>query len=411
MHNPPYNLRLTAPLQFQGQSFEWPINTSQHCETIPPVTIDANFPVTNSSIQSGEFSSPQDNSHSQSEGVISTNQINLQENILPTAPIVSLHNDSSVTSSPATKRLRLTDSSERYYLVHHNDSSVISSPATKRLRLTDSLELSAVSTNSTPNITSQTESKQHLNQILSEENFKSVLYEKLYPIRSEWSNFGIALGLPPSTIKQISKRHKTCEDCFYETLDRLFQSRELTWSKITEALKKPTLQQNNLATEIERAVLEMALPTQAPVNLVRNLSLEELCLLPVDKVWYQLGFWLGVKERTLNKIKKKDKKLNLLFKAFLELPYESTDYKHLCKRFPDDQKDEARRLLESEKYEDFINLFPLNKQVDARKLVEMSKSLFPRLITALVKVGNRDVAENITLHRGKSLKPICIYPL
>ena len=383
VRNPPHT-RLTAPLQFQGQPFEWPINASQHCETIPPVT---NFPVPNSSIQSGVFSSPQDNSHSQSEGAISTNQINLQENILPTAPIVSLHNDSSVTSSPATKRLRLTDSSE------------LPGPSQ-----------SAISTNSTPNITSQTESKQYLNQVLSEEMFKSV-HEKLYPIRSEWSNFGLALGLPPTTIKQISKDHKTCEDCFYETLDRLFQSRELTWSKITEALKKPTLQQINLATEIERAVLEMAPPTQAPVNLVGNFSLEELCHLPVDKVWYQLGLWLGVEEQRLIKIKKKDKKLNLLFRAFLELPYESTDYKCLCKRFPDDQKEKARRLLESKKYEDFIKLFPLDKQVDARKLVEMSKSLFPRLVTALVKVGNREMAENISSSRGKSLKPICIYLL
>ena len=149
-------------------------------------------------------------------------------------------------------------------------------------------------------------------------------------------------------------------------------------------------------------------PTLAPNDLLGNLSLEELCLLPVDKVWYQLGLWLGVEEQRLIKIKKKDKKLNLLFRAFLELPYESTDYKCLCKRFPDDQKEKARRLLESKKYEDFIKLFPLDKQVDARKLVEMSKSLFPRLITALVKVGNREMAENICSSRGKSLKPICI---
>ncbi len=295
-HRSQFIPRPTTPLQFQGQPSEWPINTSQRpCETIPPaVATDTNLGRT-SSIQSSDHYSPQDDFDCQSE----EGGISLQGSVLPTTPIVSLHNDlplSSLTAEQSGLSLKISGETKSQYKTHF------------------------------------------FSQVVSENNFKSV-YEKLYPIRSEWSNFGIALGLPPSTINQISKDHKTCEDCFYETLDRLFQSRELTWSKITEALKKPTLQQINLATEIERAVLEMAPPTQAPVNLVGNFSLEELCHLPVDKVWYQLGLWLGVEEQRLIKIKKKDKKLNLLFRAFLDLRYETTDYERLCQRFPDDQKE------------------------------------------------------------------------
>ena len=363
-------------LQFQGQSSEWPVNTSQappiQSEVIPPaVAIDKNLACTisTSSKQSSDFSSPQDDfGKSEEDG------LNLPGCVLPTTP---LYNDSSETYSPAAKRLRLTDRLER-----------------------PSPSQSAVSCTSTPNITVQTESKQQL--ILSEKDFKSV-HEKLYPIRSEWSNFGLALDLPPSTINQISKDHKSVQDCFYKTLDILFKSRELTWSKIIEALRKPTIQQNNLATEIESAIIAMDLPTPAPVSLVGNLSLEKLCRLPVDKVWYQLGLWLGVKEYRLIDIKTNNENIELLFKAFLESLYGSTDYRRLCELFTDVQKEQAQRLLESETYDDFIKLFPQDKRIDARKIVDISKALFPRLLTALIKVGKRDVAENICSKKGMKI--------
>ena len=94
-------------------------------------------------------------------------------------------------------------------------------------------------------------------------------------------------------MKQISKDHKTCEDSYRETLYRLFQSRKLTWSKIIEALRQPTIEHNNLATKIESAVVASTLASKR----LRKLSFEELCLLPVDKVWYQLGLWLRIDEK------------------------------------------------------------------------------------------------------------------
>ena len=362
VHNPPHTR--TTLLKF-------PINASHRPplqrETIPPaVEVYTRLPYNVSS----DFSSPLV-SQSEESSILS-NQVNTQENALPITPIVLLHNDSSAINSPPANRLCLTDNLEQ--------------PGPS-------------STNSTPNATGSDQLDSHdttqrLSQILSKNDFKLV-YEKLYPIRSEWSNFGIALDLPPSTIKQISKDNKTCEDCFHESLNRLFKSRQLTWSKIIEALRKPTLQQNNLATEIESAVVAMDPPTLAPVSLAGNLSLEKLCLIPVDKVWYQLGLWLGVKEYILIKIKTKDEKTKL-FKAFLEFLYSSTDYKNIISQ---QEKEQAQSLLESENYDEFIKLFPSDK-IYSRKVVEISKCLFPQLLTALVKVGKRDVAENICSNRG-----------
>ena len=168
-------------------------------------------------------------------------------------------------------------------------------------------------------------------------------------------------------------------------------------------MRKPTIQQNNLATEIESAIIAMDLPTPAPVSLVGNLSLEKLCRLPVDKVWYQLGLWLGVEEYRLIDIKTHNENIELIFEAFLEFLYDSTDYRRLCESFTDVQKEQAQRLLESETYNDFIILFPQDKRIDARKIVDISKALFPRLLTALIKVGKRDVAENICSKKGMKI--------
>ena len=403
MYPPPFIP--TAPLQFRGQFSERPINTSHHPptqrETIPPtppaVAIDTNLACTVStscSKQSSEYSSPQHNYQSKEDSEVNVHTLSLtlnkkspEENPLPNTPIVSLHNDLSVISSPATKRLRLTDSLEQQ----------------------PGPSVSTTSTLTVQGDINYRDTRKRCSQLPapSVENL-DFLFEKLYRVCPKWYDFGLALGLMAFNLEQISiVNREKCQDCLRETLLARVRKRQLTWSEILKALRNNTVNENALATEIESEMVAIDSPTQqAPNNFSGKISLKELCLLPVDKVWYQLGLWLGVEEQRLIKIKKKDKKLNLLFGAFLELPYETTNYKRLFKRSPNDQKEEARILLESEKYEDFINVFPLNKQVDARKLVEMSKSLFPRLMTALVKVGNREMAENICSSRGKPLKPM-----
>ena len=373
VHNPPHT-RLTALAQFRGQSSDTPINTSHRPppqrETVPPAAIATILPY-NSSIRGSNVLRPLEH-FCQSE---EDNRANFQENVLPTTP---LYNDSL---SPAAKRLRLTDSLEQ------SESAV-----------------SGTSSHVTQNISGQIYSQQFFRQFpdLSEDSF-AFLYERLHSICSKWYNFGLALGLQPATLNQISndKREK-CEDCLRESLLKLVQIRRLTWREIIEALKKPTVNESELATEIESEAIARDPPTQAPNSVLGKLSLEELCFLPVNKVCYQLGLWLGIEERRLIEIKKEDEKRKLLFAAFLELPFVSTAYKHLCLSFTesDGQQEKARRLLETERYEDFIKLFPSDKQIEAKKIVVISTSLSMRLITTLIKVGKRDVADNICSKRG-----------
>ncbi len=113
MHNPRYTT-LTE------QYFDWPINASyrlpQRERNPPPVAIDANlsysdYTVPNRSVRSSTFSSSQDY-HQSEEGSI-TDRESPKNMVLPATAIVSLYNDSSITSSPAAKRLRLNDSLEQ----------------------------------------------------------------------------------------------------------------------------------------------------------------------------------------------------------------------------------------------------------------------------------------------------------
>ena len=394
MYPPPFIP--TAPLQFRGQSFERPINTSHHPptqrETIPPtppaIAIDTNLACTVStscSKQSSEYSSPQDNYQSEEGSEVNMHPLSLtlnqkspEENPLPNTPIVSLHNDLSVISSSPIKRLRLTDSLEQQ----------------------PGPSVSTTSTSTVQGDINYRDTRKRCSQLPapSQENL-DFIFEKLYRVCPKWYDFGLALGLMAFNLEQISIDNKEkCQDCLRETLLARVRKKQLTWSEILKALRNNTVNENALATEIELEMVELNTLTQAPDNLSGNLSLEELCLLPVDKVWYQFGLWLGVEEYRLIDIKKKNEKIKLLFEAFLV--YDSTDYRWLCRSLIDSQQEQARSLLESEKYDEFIKLFLPDKKIDAIKVVEISKCLFPRLLTALIRVGKRDVAENICSKKG-----------
>ncbi len=212
-------------------------------------------------------------------------------------------------------------------------------------------------------------------KILSKDDFL-FLYKMLCPVKTDWFNFGLALDLPEWTLEEIKLDNRKCDSCFRETLSKLLETSQLTYNKITAALKMNILQQNNLAMDIERRVLALDSSRQTQNSMLRILSLEKLCLLPVDKVWYQFGLWLGVEQQKLIEIKKTDEKKKFLFKAVLKSLYDSVDYnKRLCKGFTDDQTGQAQRLIE-------------------KKMIG--------LMIALIKVGKRDVAENICSNRGMS---------
>ncbi len=83
-----------------------------------------------------------------------------------------------------------------------------------------------------------------------------IAHELLWPARSEWYNFGIALGVDKNTLKSIQKTHRSnCDDCFNAMLKSCSETnRSLTWSGVCEALKKPSVARNDVAESIEAFV-------------------------------------------------------------------------------------------------------------------------------------------------------------
>ena len=121
-------------------------------------------------------------------------------------------------------------------------------------------------------------------------------------------------------------------------------------------------------------------------------TLDELCSLPIEKVWYPLGLWLGVEERVLHVIKQRiNKERHLqhahveMFKAFLEDIKNTHEYEQVISALPDELKVVAKELL-------------------AKKA---SKS-YGQLVRALVKVGKKKVAEEICTKKGISFRQICM---
>ena len=81
----------------------------------------------------------------------------------------------------------------------------------------------------------------------------SLVYETLFPISSEWHNFGLALGLPKHTLRTIEYNYRECEDCLRETLAvRISDPKPLTWQMVLSALRKDTVKDIQLAEKIER---------------------------------------------------------------------------------------------------------------------------------------------------------------
>ena len=80
----------------------------------------------------------------------------------------------------------------------------------------------------------------------------SLVFETLFPICSEWHNFGLALGLLESTLKRIKHNDSDCKDCLRETLAVRINDKPLTWRDVIRALKIVTVNNNELAMSIER---------------------------------------------------------------------------------------------------------------------------------------------------------------
>ena len=139
-------------------------------------------------------------------------------------------------------------------------------------------------------------------------------------------------------------------------------------------------------------------------------TLEELCTLPVEKVWYQLGLWLGVKENKLCTYEnyQPSDKLEAIFYKSLNLFFDQKHFKECVTDLSFVESQEAKKLLKLENYNDFIELFPSSQQSVALVTIEKwrkdRKLKYPCLVTALVKVGKREIAEEVCTKKGIILK-------
>ena len=241
---------------------------------------------------------------------------------------------------------------------------------------------------------------------ISAEDF-DLVYNTLYSVRSKWYEFGLALGLLTDTLDciAIDENQKT-EGCLRRMLCKRMEMKQLTWDEVVVAMRRPTVNRNDLAEKIEKGDLNYLNKTGAVYDLSGEPTLEELCSLPVKKVWYQLGVWLGVEDIILSQEKPywpRDK-LNWIFTAFLNLPIGTKQYKELVKELSQDLQQQAEELLKESEVNDFIRLLPSSSQTAAEELAKKRKDpKYPILITALVKVGQRKVAEEVCSRKGTAL--------
>ena len=91
-------------------------------------------------------------------------------------------------------------------------------------------------------------------QVLTIDDLQHV-YEKLHTAHESasphWFNLGLALGLHHSVLAIIKiQNHEECVSCLREMLVKLLSTQHVTWSLLSDALKKPTVDLINLADSI-----------------------------------------------------------------------------------------------------------------------------------------------------------------
>ena len=246
---------------------------------------------------------------------------------------------------------------------------------------------------------------------ISAETF-DLVYNTLYSVRSKWYEFGLALRLSTDTLDSIAvdENHKT-EGCLRKMICKRMEIIELTWEEVIVSLRRPAVNRNDLALKIEKGDLSYLNKAGVAYEFSGKPTLEELCTLPVEKVWYQLGLWLGVKEKDLCTCKnyQPSDKLEVIFSTFLDLFFDQKHFKECVTDLSIERRQEAKKLLKLEKYNDFVKFFSSSQQSVAlitiiEKWKKDRKLKYPCLVTALVKVGKREIAEEVCTNKGIILK-------
>ena len=232
-------------------------------------------------------------------------------------------------------------------------------------------------------------------------------------VQTKWYELGLTLGFSAESLDgiRIDEFYQT-EGCLRKMLHKRMEIKPLTWEEIVVALRSPTVKRNDLAEKIENGDLKGSSSKARVDTLSGEPTLEELCALPVEKVWYQLGVWLGVEDIIL-RVEEGSRpidKLKWIFTAFLNLPIGTRQYQEFIMDSPYEFRQQAEELLKQLRIMDFIRLFPSSKQTAAEELLKKRQDpKYPILITALVKVGQRNVAEEVCSKKGTYMGSICVW--
>lgn len=85
--------------------------------------------------------------------------------------------------------------------------------------------------------------------------------EVLFPIRNKWKFIGIALEFSLSELKCIDDQHRRFENALLELVDKWLTGSELpSWERLVVALRSPTVDEPQLAGEIERKYCKFNFP-------------------------------------------------------------------------------------------------------------------------------------------------------
>ena len=133
-------------------------------------------------------------------------------------------------------------------------------------------------------------------------------------------------------------------------------------------------------------------------------TFEEVSVLPVSEVWYQLGMWLGVKEQVLIEIKHsaQPNKTSCMFEEYLMSKQIAKNEQSLSAK----AKAVLERFFNENFPEQLANLPAMISTLDnfeqkiAEELFHQVKKQRETLVLGLVKVGLRDIAEGICNSKG-----------
>ena len=85
---------------------------------------------------------------------------------------------------------------------------------------------------------------------------------QLHPARDKWEEIGLGLGVKNGTLDSIRKaKNQDCADCLKEMVKHRLCAHEepLTWRKLCDCLRTPTVGREDLANEVEGHVKSLGI--------------------------------------------------------------------------------------------------------------------------------------------------------